>query len=70
VSAAKFLEEARSFSVDLKMRTADAQIRAMEVPGTPCLVVDGKYRVLMDSLGSYDDLISVVRYLVAKKSGH
>jgi thiol:disulfide interchange protein DsbA len=73
MSAAKFLEVSHSFSVDMKMRAADAQIMAMEVPGTPCIVVNGKYRVVTDvhsSVRSYDDLISVVRYLVAKESGH
>jgi thiol:disulfide interchange protein DsbA len=70
VSAAKFLEASRSFSVDMKMRAADTQILAMEVPSTPCLVVNGKYRVVMDSLRSYQQLIDLVRYLVAKESSH
>jgi protein dithiol oxidoreductase (disulfide-forming) len=64
-----FLSAARSFSVDLKMRAADAQVVAMQVPGTPCIVVNGKYRVNLDSLQSEDDLISLVRYLVDKESG-
>ena len=63
-----FLSTARSFSVDLKMRAADAQVVAMQVPGTPCIVVNGKYRVNLDSLQSQDDLISLVRYLVDKES--
>jgi thiol:disulfide interchange protein DsbA len=63
-----FLSTARSFSVDLKMRAADAQVVAMQVPSTPCIVVNGKYRVIMDSLQSQDELISLVRYLVDKES--
>jgi thiol:disulfide interchange protein DsbA len=63
-----FLFTARSFSVDLKMRAADAQVVAMQVPGTPCIVVNGKYRVNLDSLQSQDDLVSLVRYLVDKES--
>src|ERR1700733_3689023 len=63
-----FLSTARSFSVDLKMRAADAQVVAMQVPGTPCIVVNGKYRVNLDSLQSQDDLIRLVRYLVDKES--
>jgi protein dithiol oxidoreductase (disulfide-forming) len=70
VKADTFLATARSFSVDLKMRTADAQIIAMQVPSTPCIVVNGKYRVIMDSLRSEDDLIGVVRYLVDRESEH
>ena len=65
-----FLATARSFGVDLKMRAADAQVLAMRVPGTPCIVVNGKYRINMDSLQSQADLISVVQYLVDKETAH
>jgi thiol:disulfide interchange protein DsbA len=65
-----FLSAARSFAVDAKIRAADAQIAAMQVPGTPCIVVNGKYRVNLDSLSSIDDLVDLVRYLVAKESVH
>jgi len=71
ISATKFLQAARSFSVDLKVRTADAQIHDMHVPGTPCLVVNGKYRVELDTLSSADDIIHLVQFLVDKeKSAH
>ncbi len=63
----KFLAAARSFSVDAKMRAADAQVFAMRVPSTPCIVVNGKYRINMDSMRSADDVVGVVRYLVAKE---
>lgn len=66
VDAEKFLTVARSFGVTTEMREADAQITAMQVPGTPCIVVDGKYRVQMESLTKPADVISVVRFLVAK----
>jgi protein dithiol oxidoreductase (disulfide-forming) len=65
-----FLSTARSFNVDLKMRAADTQVIAMQVPGTPCIVVNGKYRVNLNSLQSQDDLIGLVRYLVDKESRH
>ena len=68
VKADTFLAAARSFGVDLKMRAADAQVIAMQVPGTPCIVVNGKYRINLDSLHSENDLISVVRFLVARES--
>jgi thiol:disulfide interchange protein DsbA len=70
VKADVFLATAKSFNVDLKMRAADAQVTAMQVPGTPCIVVNGKYRINMDSLRSQDDLIGVVRYLIDKESHH
>lgn len=62
----KFLAAARSFGVATQMREADAQITAMQIPGTPCIVVDGKYRIVMESLRSPDDVISLVKFLVAK----
>jgi protein dithiol oxidoreductase (disulfide-forming) len=68
VSPQKFLAAARSFGVATEMREADAQIMSMEVPGTPCIVVDGKYRIVMESLSSPGDVVSLVRYLVAKAS--
>jgi thiol:disulfide interchange protein DsbA len=70
VKANVFLATAKSFGIDLKMRAADTQVGAMQIPGTPCIVVNGKYRINMDSLRSQDDLIGIVRYLVAKESQH
>jgi thiol:disulfide interchange protein DsbA len=68
VKSEVFLSTARSFSVDLKMKAADAQVIAMAVPSTPCIVVNGKYRIVMDSVRNPNDLISEVRYLVDKES--
>ena len=65
-----FLAAAKSFGVDVRMREADAQVAAMQVPSTPCIVVNGKYRLNMDSLRSGDELIDLVKYLVAKESTH
>ena len=66
VSPQRFLAVARSFGVATQMREVDAQVMSMQIPGTPCIVVDGKYRINMDSLSSPADVISLVRYLVAK----
>jgi len=54
--------------VDLKIRQADSQIKAMQVTGTPTLVVAGKYRVNNENLTSNDDMIELVKYLVAKET--
>ncbi|TLZ10093.1 MAG: thiol:disulfide interchange protein DsbA/DsbL [Gammaproteobacteria bacterium] len=70
INPGAFLATARSFAVDMKIRAADAQVAAMQVPGTPCIVVNGKYRVNMDSLGNNDELIELVRFLVTKESIH
>jgi thiol:disulfide interchange protein DsbA len=70
VKPAAFLAAANSFGVDVKMRSADAQVIAMQVPGTPCIVVNGKYRVNLDSVRNADELISMVNFLVAKETAH
>jgi thiol:disulfide interchange protein DsbA len=70
VNPKEFLAVAASFSVDMKMRAADEQVAAMKVPGTPCIVVNGKYRVNIPTTPPGDDLIDLVKYLVKKESPH
>ena len=70
VSPDRFLQVARSFGVETKIRATDSQLKAMQVFSTPTLIINGKYRVLRENLGSYDDLIGVVRHLVSMESGH
>ena len=63
-----FLATARSFSVEAKMRAADKQVFAMQVPETPCIVVNGKYRVNMHSLSTMDEVGELVNHLVARET--
>jgi protein dithiol oxidoreductase (disulfide-forming) len=67
VKVAEFLAAAKSFGVDNKIRAADDAIVAMRIPGTPCIVVNGKYRVNSDAM-SDDKLIGLVTYLVNKET--
>ena len=69
VNPQQFLAMANSFGIDSKIRAADAQILAMHVDSTPTLIVNGKYRVVRDSLSGNDQLIELVKYLVARESG-
>jgi len=69
VKSQQFLAMANSFGVDSKMRAADAQIIAMHVEGTPALIVNGKYRVVKESVKTNDQVIELVKYLVALESG-
>jgi protein dithiol oxidoreductase (disulfide-forming) len=68
VKAADFVNASKSFGVDLKMRQADKQITAMQVTGTPTLVVNGKYRVNNENLKTADEVIELVRFLVARET--
>jgi thiol:disulfide interchange protein DsbA len=68
VKAATFVNASKSFGVDLKMRQADSQIVAMQVSGTPTLVVNGKYRVNNENLQTPEQIIDLIKFLVAKES--
>ena len=69
VDPQKFLAMANSFAIDSKVRAADAQILAMHVESTPTLIVNGKYRVIRDSLQTNDQVMELVRFLMARESG-
>ena len=68
VPAAKFLSTAKSFSVDTKVRAAEDLIVAYRVDRTPTIIVNGKYRVYTESAGGADQLVELVKWLVAKES--
>jgi protein dithiol oxidoreductase (disulfide-forming) len=68
INQQQFLAMANSFGIDSKIRAADAQILAMQVDSTPTLIVNGRYRVIRDALQNNDQLIELVKYLVAKDS--
>lgn len=68
VKAADFVATANSFSINTKMKRADAYIKATQVASTPTLIVNGKYRLNSQSLGSWDALDELVLFLVKKES--
>ncbi len=63
-----FIATAASFGVDVKIRQAEQLIRAEQIEETPTIVVNGKYRVTVASAGGEDQLIELVKYLVAQES--
>jgi protein dithiol oxidoreductase (disulfide-forming) len=69
VKAADFLAAAKSFGVEVKMKGADALILAAHVDSTPTLIVNGKYRFTPQSAGSYDGMVELIKFLVAKETG-
>jgi thiol:disulfide interchange protein DsbA len=64
----KFIATSKSFSVDLKVRTAEDLTVAYRVDRTPTIVVNGKYRLHVESAGGTDQLIELVKYLVGKET--
>jgi protein dithiol oxidoreductase (disulfide-forming) len=68
VAVDKFVATANSFAVEVKMKAADDVIRAYGAESTPTLIVNGKYRVNNQVMTSFDQIIEVVKFLVAQES--
>jgi thiol:disulfide interchange protein DsbA len=68
VKKEEFLAIAKSFSIESKMKSSDMLVKNYGVDSTPTLVVNGKYRITMQSAGGSDQLTELVKYLVAKES--
>ena len=63
-----FVNASKSFGVDLKIKQAEAQIKAMQIGSTPTLVVAGKYRINNDAFKTVDEIIELVNFLAAKEA--
>jgi protein dithiol oxidoreductase (disulfide-forming) len=64
----KFIATSKSFSADLKVRTDQDLIMGYKIDRTPTIIVNGKYRLHVESAGGNDQLIDLVKYLVAKET--
>ncbi|NIM70915.1 MAG: thioredoxin domain-containing protein [Xanthomonadales bacterium] len=68
VTREQFLATAESFAVDAQMRREQRQVQIYGVTGTPTLIVNGQFRVAGNqAVPSYDDMLRVVDYLVARE---
>lgn len=63
----EFEAVANSFSINTRMKRADELIKAYGVPGTPAIIIDGKYRIAPTEVG-YDRTIELVKWLVSKEA--
>jgi thiol:disulfide interchange protein DsbA len=68
VSVEKFIATARSFAVEVKMKSYDGLVEAYHVPSTPAMVINGKYLISVDSAGNQQRLIEIARWLIAQES--
>jgi thiol:disulfide interchange protein DsbA len=64
----QFVAVSQSFAVDVKMKADDAYILHGQVDSTPTIVVNGKYRLNTESAGGANQVLQLVRYLVAQES--
>jgi len=65
VKAEDFVATSKSFAVETRIGQAEKLVRAYRAESTPTFVVAGKYKVA--TLGSYDEVIGVVRALVDRE---
>ena len=69
VKADQFAATANSFTINTRMKQADAFVKAAGVDQTPSIVVNGKYRLTTVSAGgSWDKAEQLVLFLVNKES--
>jgi thiol:disulfide interchange protein DsbA len=64
----KFVSVSQSFAVEVKMKADDAYVMHGQVDSTPTIIVNGKYRLNMESAGGATQMLQLVKYLVAKES--
>ena len=65
----QFLATAKSFAVDASCRRADQLVKAYRIEGTPTLIVNGRYKIGAEALGSETKLIALVKWLIQKEAG-
>jgi len=70
VKESDFVAMAKSFTVDSRMREADAAVQAHMVMSTPTLIVNGKYLVTPSTAGGLQQTIDLVLYLVDREKGN
>lgn len=64
-----FSQAWESFAVRGKLRRAEQFTQRSGIQGVPTILIQGKYMTDGSSAGSYENLIKVIEYLVAKESG-
>ena len=68
VTEEDFLAAAKSFEVAMDMKRADHWIKSCGIDRTPSIVVNGKYRLHVQSAGGTHELIELVNWLVAEEN--
>jgi len=67
VKAEDFVATANSFSINTKMKQADAYVKATQTDGTPTIIVAGKYRVIQ-AQRDWSKTEQLVHYLIQLES--
>ncbi|MDT8409449.1 MAG: thiol:disulfide interchange protein DsbA/DsbL [Wenzhouxiangellaceae bacterium] len=67
VDAKEFESTSKSFAVESRMRMGNAQIGKWGVRSTPTLVINGKYRVSPQRGKTFEDMLKVADFVIAKE---
>lgn len=68
VAPEKFVQTAKSFAVESRMKVVDQQIKSYRADSTPTLVVNGKYRYNVRTAGGIEQIVELTRWLVDRES--
>ena len=68
VDRKQFMAEANSFAVDAMVRKAKMKQAAYRIQGVPTIAINGKYTTSGSMAGSYENLLKIMDYLIAKES--
>jgi thiol:disulfide interchange protein DsbA len=69
VDEAAFRKAYHSAEVRAELQSASELQRHYAITGVPSVVVDGQYRTSASQAGSYEEMLKVIDYLVAKEAG-
>ncbi len=67
VDEATFMKQYNSFAVGMQLKQGDARMRGYQVQGVPSLIVNGKYLISSDMVGSHENMLKVADYLIEKE---
>ncbi|MFW1678651.1 thiol:disulfide interchange protein DsbA/DsbL [Pontibacter sp. JAM-7] len=68
VDTAAFDKMYNSFAVSMKLKQGESKVRGYAITGVPSMVVNGKYRITVDTAGGQKEMLDVVNFLVEKES--
>lgn len=69
VKATDFINASKSFGVQAGINRTESWLRAARIDSTPTLVVNGKYRLTVQSAGGVNEMFALVDHLVKKEGG-
>lgn len=68
VTQGDFIKASQSFAVETNMRRADELVKAYAIPGTPAIVINGKYRIGPNPPASEEQMNALIHFLIGLES--